>query len=171
MANNSNQSPFDDDSTKRLNTYLKAFETLRVTIIGLNKPVTDISKNIKDLNSYLNKLSGAVNQMAKDSQAADVVNNKLISGLEKLTKTHETLTGIIEIARKAFATFEGALTAGLSILITYGPEILNIVGSWIKGKETISQAALSINTLNKALGSSEVTNAAKQFKELKINIG
>ncbi|WP_374951134.1 hypothetical protein, partial [Mucilaginibacter sp.] len=171
MANNSNQSPFDDDATKQVNTYLKAFETLRVTIIGLNKPVTDISKNIKGLNSDLNNLSGAVNQMAKDSQAADGASNKLTGGLEKLTKTHETLTSAIKIAKKAFTTFEATLTAGLSLIIAYGPEILNIVNSWIKGKETISQAALSINTLNKALGSSEVTNAAKQFNELKINIG
>ena len=73
--------------------------------------------------------------------------------------------------KKAFANFEGVLTAGLSLIIAYGPEILNIVKSWINGKETISQTTLSISTLNKALGSNEVTNAAKQFNELKINIG
>lgn len=171
MTNNSDQSPFDDESTKQVNTYLKAFENLRVTINGLNKPLTDISKNVRDLNTDLNKLSGAVNQMAKDSQVADSSNNKLTDGLEKLTKTYDTLKDALKIIKGAFASLEAGLTVGLTLLIAYGPEILNIVKSWINGKETISQATLSINTLNKALGSSDVTNAAKQFNELKINIG
>jgi hypothetical protein len=170
MSNNSSQSPFDDESTKQVNTYLKAFETLRITVIGLNKPFTDISKNIKDLNSDLNKLSGAVNQMAKDSQAADASNNKLTDGLEKVTKTADLLEKSLDFVKKGFASLEAGLTAGLTLLVAYGPEIYNIISSWIKGKETISQATLSINTLNKALGSSEVTNAAKQFYELSMNI-
>jgi hypothetical protein len=171
MADNPYQSPFDDESSKQAATYLKALNELRMSITGLGKPITDVSRNIKDLNNDLNKLSGTINQMAKDSQTADGANIKLTDGLEKLTKTHETLTKAIEIAKGAFATFEATLTAGLTLLVAYGPEILNIVKSWINGKETISQATLSINTLNKALGSNEVINAAKQFNELKINIG
>jgi hypothetical protein len=171
MADNPYQSPFDDESSKQAATYLKALNELRLSINGLGKPITDVSKNIKDLNNDLNKLSGTVNQMAKDSQTADSANNKLTDGLEKLTKTHETLAKVIDIAKGSFATFEATLTAGLTLIIAYGPAVWNIVKSWISGKETISQATLSINTLNKALGSNDVTNAAKQFNELKINIG
>jgi hypothetical protein len=171
MSNNSDQTPFDDDSTKQLNDYLKAIESLRGSIIGLNTPIVGVSKNIKDLNADLNKLSGSVNQMAKDSQAADGANNKLSDGLEKLTKIYDVLTKAIEIVKGAFTSLEATLTLGLTLIIAYGPEILNIVSSWIKGKETISQATLSINSLNKALGSNECATAAKQFNELKINIG
>lgn len=171
MSNNLDQSPFDDESSKQLVTYLKALNELRVSITGLGKPITDISRNIKDLNTDLDKLSGNVNQMAKNSQVADGANNKLSDGLEKLTKTYDTLEKALKIIKGAFTSLEVTLTAGLSLIVAYGPEILNIVKSWINGNEAISQATLSINTLNKALGSSEATNAAKQFNELKINIG
>ena len=132
MADNPYQSPFDDESSKQAATYLKALNELRISITGLGKPITDVSRNIKDLNSDLSKLSGTVNQMAKDSQTADGANNKLSDGLEKLAKTHETLAKVIDIAKGSFATFKATLTAGLTLIIAYSPEILNIVNSWIK---------------------------------------
>jgi len=71
----------------------------------------------------------------------------------------------------AFETFEAEITAGLSILITFAPEILKWIVSLTKGKDAITQAKLSLDTLNKALQSSDYSNAIKQMNELKINVG
>lgn len=171
MANNNfDQFPFDEQSSKQLNDYLQSFDDLRNSINSLNNPLTNISKNVKELNNDFNKLSNTLNQTTKDNQNAGNTIGQLNDNVEKLTKSYDLWEKAIKIARTAVLSLEGALTAGLSVIMAFGPEILNFIGSLTKGNDAISKASLSLSTLNKSLGSSDYSKAIKQYNELKINV-
>jgi outer membrane murein-binding lipoprotein Lpp len=171
MANNNfDQFPFNEGTPKQLNDYLQSFDDLRDSINSLNSPLTNISKNVKELNNDFNKLSSTLNQVTKENQNAGNTIDQLNGNVEKLTKSYDLWEKAIKIARTAVLSLEGALTAGLSVIMAFGPEILGFVSSLIKGTDAINNASLSLSTLNKGFGSSDYSKAIKQFNELKINV-
>jgi hypothetical protein len=88
-----------------------------------------------------------------------------------LSETFQFVFPLVSALIKGVFTLEEALSGGLAVLITFGPEVLKWATSLLKGKEAITQAKLSLDTLNKALQSSDYSNAIKQMNELKINVG
>ncbi|HEK20984.1 MULTISPECIES: hypothetical protein [unclassified Mucilaginibacter] len=54
MSNNQDQLPFYN--TKQVADNIVAFVKLKEAINGLNKPLNDISRNVKDLNGSFDKL-------------------------------------------------------------------------------------------------------------------
>ena len=64
----------------------------------------------------------------------------------------------IKILSASFDLFEASLSAGLSILITYGPEILKWVGNMLKGNTTLSALNQTLRDHKKVL---EAVNQAR----------
>lgn len=71
---------------------------------------------------------------------------------------------------KSVLNWQVALTIGITLLILYSKEIGNFVKSLFKGKDAIDQAKLSIADLNKALASTDYTNAIENVRQLKTDI-
>jgi|GEM_PF-3846587 len=74
---------------------------------------------------------------------------------------------LAEISVTAFRT---ALTGGLGILIAFAPEIINYISAWIKGKEALDNAKLSVDSLNKGISSTEYSKAIEDITRLKIKV-
>jgi len=145
------------DGQQQIDQYKASFDNLRTTINNLGKPLNDISTNISAFNNNLNKLSSS--------------GNKVTESVSGLTESFKFVTPLLDVVKSGLISLEEALTGGLAILITFGPEILKWIASLTKGKDAVTQATLSLDTLNKAFQSSDYSNAIKQMNELKINVG
>jgi hypothetical protein len=151
------------DGEQQIYQFSKAFDGLRGSISGLANPIATLDKEVSALGNSLNEL----NDKNKDVAS---YNDKVKKSLEEGTSTFKLLKETIDIVKGSVASLEGALTAGLSILLVYGPEIFKFITSLGQGKDAIDKAKLSLSTLNGALQSSDYSNAIKQVSELKINV-
>jgi hypothetical protein len=159
-----------DDGQQIVSQYKAAFDNLRSSVNNLSSPLSSLDKNISNLNDSLSKLNNQ-NKSLTDS------GNKVETSVKGLTDNYISLNKIMVEGRKVlnelktgFASFEVTATAGLSLLITFGPQLWNWISSLIKGKEAISHATLSLGVLNKALQSTDYSNAVQQVTQLKTNI-
>ena len=110
-------------------------------------------------------------KLNRNTSLFNSIGNKIKDTAGSALENFAGLKTVIDGLGIAFETFEAEITARLSILITFAPEILKWIVSLTKGKDAITQAKLSLDTLNKALQSSDYSNAIKQMNELKINVG
>jgi hypothetical protein len=145
------------DGQQQIDQYKASFDNLRGSISNLGKPITDLSNNVGSLSNNLSKLSPSGDKVAES-----------ISGLSEAFKL---VNPLIDTVKKGFVSLVDGLSGGLAIFITFGPEIIKWAASLLKGKEAITQAKLSLDTLNKAFQSSDYSNAIQQMNELKINVG
>jgi len=159
-----------DDGQQQINQYKTAFDSLRSSVNNLSSPLSALDKNISNLNDSLSKLNNQ-NKSLGDS------GNKVKTSIKELSDTYDSFTDILRIGGKVlkalkegFGEFEAVATAGLSLLITFGPQLWEWITSLIKGKEAISQATLSLGVMNKALQSTDYANAVQQVTQLKTNI-
>jgi len=151
------------DGERQIKQYQTAFDGLRSSINNLSNPITKLDSDISELSDSINKLGSE--------------NNGLIGTIEKIKKSSETAGFVIETLKKAFdvlktgvISLEEALTGGLTILIAYGPEIINFAKALFKGKDAINQAKLSMDTLNKGISSTEYSKAIENVDTLKIKV-
>ncbi|MGN6181233.1 MAG: hypothetical protein ACTHNW_18770 [Mucilaginibacter sp.] len=148
---------------QQINQYKDAFDNFRSSLNNLSSPLQSLNKALTDTSSALNKIS-TQNQTVASS------GNSLKNNVSDLSDSFKLWYGAIQGVEKGFKAWETALSGGLAILLTYGPEILKWITSLIKGKEAISQATLSLGVMNKALQSTDYSNAVQQVTQLKTNI-
>ncbi|WP_432326121.1 hypothetical protein ACRQ5D_17900 [Mucilaginibacter sp. P25] len=122
------------------------------------------------LDKDLNKLTDSIKKLNEQNEAAAKSGNAFKETLSTLSSTFSIWKNIIEGVRAGFLTFTNILSAGLTILTIYGPEIMEWVASLIQGKDAINDATLKLNALNKAFSSSDYSKAIQQLDELKINV-
>ncbi|WP_413668917.1 hypothetical protein ACEN9X_02570 [Mucilaginibacter sp. Mucisp86] len=174
MANHNNEDPIFSDmnnSDAQIEKYNQAFINLKNTISNLGKPIKNFSENVEALDKDLNKLTDSIKKLNEQNEAATKGGNKFQETLSTLSSTFSIWKGIIEGLKAGFLTFTNVLSGGLTILTIYGPEILKWIASLSKGKDAIDKAKLSLDSLNKAFGSSDYSKAIQQLDELKINVG
>lgn len=157
---------FDDlnsDGSKRIDQYTKSFDSLRDSIQNLSTPISKLDDNLISLTNSLDKLNSQNQNIAASG-------SKVKETMEKISSTSTALEKVIEIVKTSFASLEGALTGGLTILIAFAPEIINFTKALFKGKDAIDQAKLSLDGLNKGLSSTEYSKAIENIDILKIKI-
>ncbi|QTE37532.1 hypothetical protein J3L18_00245 [Mucilaginibacter gossypii] len=173
MTNSSNDDPIFSDmnnSIQQIEKYNQAFINLKNSISNLGKPIKNVSDNVHALDKDLNKLTDSIKKLNEQNEAAAKSGNAFKETLSTLSSTFSIWKNIIEGVRAGFLTFTNILSAGLTILTIYGPEIMEWVASLIQGKDAINDATLKLNALNKAFSSSDYSKAIQQLDELKINV-
>lgn len=155
------------DGQQQIQQYKAAFDGLRNTINDLGKPISDLSNNI-------NTLTGSIDKLDKQNQTTSSSSNKLKDNIIDLASTYNSLKGVVDLVKGAFAGLEVEVTAGLSLLVVYGPEILKWVGNMLKGTTTLSALnktlkdnKLVMDAVNKA-NADGVQNAQGDLIKLKL---
>jgi hypothetical protein len=159
------------DAQKQIDKYTKSFEDLRNSLNNLSQPFNSVNSTLNNLDKNLSKYTASLNELNNQNKELSSSSEKADNKISDLSSSFTTWAGVIEIIIKATKTWTVALTGGLAIVTTFLPEIINFAKALFKGKDAIDQAKLSLDSLNKGLGSSEFSNANKQFTELRINIG
>jgi hypothetical protein len=118
------------DGQQQVDLYKASFDNLRSTITNLGKPIDDLSKSISSLDKDLSGFSSTGN--TAKSKIAD------------LSDSFSTWDKVVGLFSKTLGEWGTVLSIGLSVLTTFGPEVLKWISNMIKGTTTI-------NGLTKAL--------------------
>jgi len=145
---------------QQLNQYSKAFDNLRNSITNLSNPIAALDKDVSNLTDTVNKLNaqndsvvGSITQIKNASDTASTI----IDGF----------SAAIKFLRTGVLTLTEALTGGLTILIAFAPEIINLVTSFLKGKDAVNAMAKNLKNLNDVMKASN-TDAASQITNLNL---
>ncbi len=152
------------EGKQQLDQYKTAFDGLRISIANLSNPISKLDNDVAKLNDTLNKTGKESNTVS------DII--------DKLSKAFNTAKDGIGLVKDAFGSLkkeasllESELTLGLSVIIAFGPELINWAKSLLKGGEAADKAKLSISAMSSALQNGAYADASKQISELKINVG
>jgi len=137
------------DGQQQIAQYKTALDNLRISVANLSDPFSGLSGSISNLDKDMQKLTGSIDKMNKQNQDLSSGGNKVKSTVLEVISTFGGLSKIMEVAKGATAAFEAELTAGLSILIAFIPEIIDWVGALFKGNTTLS-------ALNKTLKDNKI---------------
>ncbi|MBV8388367.1 MAG: hypothetical protein JO080_01055 [Mucilaginibacter sp.] len=159
------------DGQQQVDQYKASFDELRTTISNLGKPLSELSGSINTLDKDISRFNGTLSKLNSQSKDTATTGNKLKSTFSDLTSTFSTWKGLLKDSLTGLAAWTNEMSAGLTILIEYGPAIIDWVSSLIKGKEAVDQTKMSVQVLNSALEDSDYSHAIEQFNELKINVG
>jgi len=159
------------DGQQQINQYKAAFDNLRNSISNLSNPVATLSNSISSFDKDVAKLTGSIDKLTDKNKKFSESGGKFKDTVKNVSETFDTFCGAIEIVKKSVSSLEGAISGGLTVLITWGPELLKFIGALFKGKDAIDQTKMSMDTMNRALESSDYSNAIQQINDLKINIG
>ncbi len=151
------------EGKQQLDQYKTAFDGLRTSITNLSNPISKLDSEVEKLNENLNK-TGKENNVVGDT-------------IEKIVKSSQTAKDAIKLFKEAVgllkvevSALEASLTMGLSVIIAFGPELIEIAKGFFKGGEAADKAKLSFTAMSGALQSGAVKDATKQLNELKINV-
>jgi hypothetical protein len=159
------------DGQQQIDQYKASFDSLRTSINNLGKPISDLSGTISSLDKDISKFTGNISKLNSQNKDLNTTGNKLKSTFSDLTSTFSTWKGLLKDSLADLGAWTNEISAGLTILIQYGPAIVDWVSSLIKGKEAVNQTKMSVDALNKALDDTDYSNAIEQFNDLKAQVG
>ncbi|HWY38119.1 MAG TPA: hypothetical protein VNY73_06140 [Bacteroidia bacterium] len=164
MANNSENISINveinTNGQQQLDQYKGAFDNLKKSIDGLANPIAKLDSDI----SKLNESMGQINSQ----------NNSIVDSTVKVGNAFSALknifTGVQEVMKflKISSSELGAtLTGGLSIIIAFLPEILNLVSSFFKGKDAVNIMTNNLKNMNEVM---KTVNSSVSEEVSKLNI-
>lgn len=159
-----------NDGQEQLDQYKAAFDSLRISVNNLSNPLATLSGSITTLGTSVSKLSDAMGKLDGQNKSMAESGNKLTDSVGKLQGNYDALGKILTIVKAGAVSLEEALTGGLAIILTFGPEIMKWVSSLFKGKDAIDKARMSINNMNQALHASDYSNAVQHLNKLTANV-
>jgi hypothetical protein len=145
------------NSQKQLDQYKAAFDGLRTSITNLSNPISKLDGDIS-------KLTGSIGQLNKQNTSVADSAIKVRETYEALEKIYEGVEIAIGFLKTGTISLTTALTGGLSLLLTFGPELISIISSFFKGKEAVAQMTDKLkgfNEIMKAAGSDAAAQTAK----------
>ncbi|MGY3211172.1 hypothetical protein [Mucilaginibacter sp. HD30] len=142
---------------QHINQYKAAFDTLRTSINNLSQP-------INKLNSEISKLSGVVGDLNKQNSSVGESIINVAANYKSFKETIEKVKFAIEALKAGTLTLSTALTGGLSILLTFAPEIISLVSSFFKGKEAVAQMTDKIKGFNEVIKAANSDTATQTTK-------
>lgn len=147
MANNKNEIisinvEVNADGQRQLDQYKGAFDSLRTSINNLSSPISKLDADIS-------KLSDTISQMKSENDSIIDSAIKVGDTFEALKTIYKSVSKGIEVLKISVSGLEAELTAGLSVIIAFLPEIIKWIGQLSKGETTLS-------ALNKTLKDTKV---------------
>jgi hypothetical protein len=150
-----------------------------------------IGKNIRNVGNYgnsYNALGNSINQLSREAPAfANSINTGFMALSNNFPALFDAIKGIREQNKLLVAegkpttslfsqlasgifSWQTALSVGVTLLTIYGGQFVKWIQEMTKGKETISELKLRIDTLNKSFEDTNVASAVKNVNELAVNI-
>ncbi|TWR25730.1 hypothetical protein FPZ43_15705 [Mucilaginibacter pallidiroseus] len=155
------QKPLSQDDIDKAKAYKEALDELQKSVVGLNS-----------------KLPSFADGMKAGIQAIGEKLPEVVESIKNLNEQNRQLAesggkpkNILKELASSMLSWNTLISVGVTLLATYGDAIIDWVSSLGKGKDASNQSKLSIESLNKAVGSTEYSGAIKQVNELKINVG
>lgn len=167
--------------TSRISTYQKA-------LLATDAQIGKNQRNVGNYASGYNALGNSINQLSREAPAfANSVNTGFmalsnnfpalfdaINGIrdknKMLVAEGKPTTSVLKSIAGAVFSWQTALSVGVTLLTLYGGQFVKWVMEMSRGKETISDLKLRMDTLNKSFEESSVKEAVKNVQELAINI-
>jgi chromosome segregation ATPase len=138
----------------------KAFDNLRTSITNLSNPIIKLDDDVS-------KLTSSIDQLSKQNSSIGDSVIKVNAIYNALSDTYKGLKEAIAMAKLGVISFEAALTGGLSIVIAFLPEIIELTKSFFKGSESITTMAQNFKTLNEVMKTAN-KDAAEQTTKLDV---
>ncbi len=148
------------DGQQQINQYEKAFDSLK-------KSITNLSTPINTLNSEVSKLNGSVDQLNSQNDSIRDSATRVVGTYKALGDIFDGVRKAIDLAKAGALSFEAVLTGGLTIIISFLPEIIELTKSFFKGNETISTMAQNFKNLSAVMKTAN-TDAAEQTTKLNL---
>ncbi|MGN6181231.1 MAG: hypothetical protein ACTHNW_18760 [Mucilaginibacter sp.] len=104
----------NNDGQSQVNQYKSAFNSLQDAVKNLGTPLKDLSSGINTLNRNLSQLSSS----GKESK----------NSIESLGESFLGWRNLLKESSEALGEWGIAISGGISLLLTYGPEILKWIG-------------------------------------------
>ena len=142
---------------QQLNRYNRAFDSLRTAINNLSAPLNALDKTLSNLSGSINKLNDDNNSLSNTIRNVGTA----FSTFKSIQLGLGEVLGFVKLQAAAANT---ALTGGISLILTFLPEIVNLVGSFFKGKEAVAQITdkmKGFNEVMKAANSDTANQTAK----------
>jgi len=142
---------------QQLNQYNKAFESLRTSINNLSKPLSDLDRTLSNLSVSINKISD------NNISLSDTIKN-VGTGFSSFRSTVEGVGDVLKFVKIHATAANAALTGGISLVLTFLPEIINLVGSFFKGKDAVAQMTEKLKGFNEIMKAANSDAAAQKTK-------
>lgn len=128
MANSTNDFNIDE-GTKQVPQLTTAINNLRTAMGSLSKEITNTNNSLTKLNNQ--------------NKEATTWGSKVKETIKNLKESFDAIDGAISLAKDAVAGWEGALTAGFTLILTYGPQVLEFLGNLFQSDKA-KEAAQSL---------------------------
>jgi hypothetical protein len=164
MANNNEnisiKVEIDAGGQQQLNQYKNVFDSLRTSISNLSVPINKLDSDISKLNDSIGKISSQ--------------NTSLVDSVSKVSTVYDSLSKIyngVEYAMNALKVgainLEAALTGGLTVIIAFLPQIIEITKRFLSGNDAVSTMAQNFRNLNEVMKAAN-NDAAEQTTKLDV---
>jgi hypothetical protein len=165
MANNNNENvsinvEINAGGQQQLNQYKNAFDGLRTSIANLSTPINKLGNDISKLNDSINQA-----KIQNDSIVDSTI--KVGNAFEALQTIYRSVGNVVKLLKIGSSELTAAMTGGLSIIIAFLPEIIELTKSFFKGNESISTMAQNFKNLNEVMKSAN-KDAAEQTTKLDV---
>jgi ABC-type transporter Mla subunit MlaD len=145
---------------QQITQYGKAFDSLRNSIPNLSTPINALDKTVSNLTNTIKDLSEQNNSISSTITNVGGAFSNVKSIFEGVEKT-------FKILKVEASSFTAALTGGLSIVLAFLPEIIELTKTFFKNKETISDWAQNFKNLSGVMKAAN-TDAAEQTTKLNL---
>jgi chromosome segregation ATPase len=140
--------------------YGKAFDSLRSSITNLSTPISKLDTDVSKLTSSISQL-GSQNDSIRDSAT------RVVGTYKALEQIYKAVDFAITALRTGTLSLTAALTGGLTLVIAFLPEIIELTKSFFKGNESISTMAQNFKNLSGVMKAAN-TDAAEQTTKLNL---
>lgn len=155
------------DGQNQINQYIKAFDSLRNSVVGLSQPFNSLSNGLNSLDKNLSKYADSLSKINAQNQELVSSGDKADNKISDLSTSFLTWTEVVKLLRAATLSWQTALTGGLAIITAFLPEIINFAKALFMGKDALSAMVSNFKNLNDVMKSSN-GEASSQITRFQI---
>jgi hypothetical protein len=162
------------DGQQQINQYKAAFDSLRNSINSTKNPLSNIAGDLKTLNKNVAAVAGSFDKLNNTTKSFNSTGSKIGGIVNTAIVSFIGLDKIFEELEITFAGFEAEVTAGLSLLVSFIPIIVDWVGSLFNAdtttkslNQTLSEHKQVLQAVNQARSQGD-QNAQGELVNLKL---
>jgi chromosome segregation ATPase len=129
------------DGQQQITQYKSAFDNFKNAINNLKSPLSNISTDFKTLNKGIEDINGTLNKLNNAAAAFNSTGGKIGGIVSNTIGGFGALKEMLKGLGITFEAFEAQITAGLSLLISFLPVIID----WVSDLFSADKATKSLN--------------------------
>jgi hypothetical protein len=139
------------DDQNSISKYINAFSNLRTAVNNLSQPLNSFSKDVNSLNGNLLKYNESLSKLSEQHENLRSTGEKPHEKVSEMTTSFAAGIGILDVFRIALKGLTVGLTAGLSVVIAFLPEIINFAKALFTGKDALDAMVTNFKNLNEVM--------------------